>query len=260
MFLDSPTLDTATIDALTSGTALIVRVRDYCPPPVCADIVPALLGQLQRSAGATSRIYRSNVGTFSEAQKDSETLADYRSRAVDALRAVRECCAPYTSPVDRLRCELDEIWPGGSQLLRHGGAPLVFGMLRVWQDGAHALPHLDILARAAPGVSQAHAFTGQLGVNIFLQVPADDDEGHVQLWDLDPYSVARLDDSVAGTYGYRRDLLPDPAVSLAPQAGDLVLLRSDRVHAVTPTHHGRRVTLSGFIGYADPPAPLRLWS
>ncbi|MFY1695704.1 MULTISPECIES: 2OG-Fe(II) oxygenase [unclassified Solwaraspora] len=260
VILDSPTLDTATLDALTSGAALIARVRGYTPAQVCADVVPALLDHLDRAAGTTSRIYRSNVGTFSEAQKDAEALAHYRSRAADTLRAVRASCAPYASPVDRLRCELDESWPAGSQLLRHGGTPLVFGMLRVWQDGAHALPHMDILARAAPRVPGAHRFTGQLGVNLFLQAPAGQDDGLLQLWDVDPYTVDRTDHGVAGTYGYRRDLLGEPAVSLAPRTGDLVLLRSDRVHAVTPTHHGRRVTLSGFIGYADPADPLRLWS
>jgi hypothetical protein len=91
--------------------------------------------------------------------------------------------------------------------------------------------------------------------------PATDSlDGAVELWDLDGTDADRRQHGIDGTYGYRRELLAEPAVTVRPAVGDLVLLRTTRIHAVRPTWSGERLTLSGFVGYVGETSPLRLWS
>lgn len=255
MLLLETTLTADVIRRLVSGDALAVRIPRYHPPELCQKLLAPLLSVLDGEA--FQRIYRSNVPAFTDAASDAATRRRYFDSTARVMAAVRDVCQPYASPVDRLRCELDEIWPGGAKLLRLRGSPLAFGMLRVWSGGAQALPHRDVLGLAALGVPEAETFTEQLGVNVYLRVPDRTGEGAVELWDT---TEGGAEHGIDGTYGYRRELLPAPAVVVHPEPGDLLILRSTRVHAVRPTSAGERVTLSGFIGHRDADTPLHLWS
>jgi hypothetical protein len=240
---------------LVIGGVLAVRVPGYCSPELCRKLSAVLASVLERRS--FRRIYDSNVRAFSDAAADPAMQRRYLRETSNVMATLRDVCQPYASPVDRLRCELDEMWPGGARLLRVHGSPLVFGMLRVWRDGAQALPHRDVLGLSVPGVPEASSFTEQLGVNVYLRVPEREGEGALELWDA---TVDETEHGIDGTYGYRRELLPAPALTLHPELGDLVLLRSTRVHAVRPTSEGERMTLSGFIGHRDAAHPLQLWS
>jgi 2OG-Fe(II) oxygenase superfamily len=255
MLLLEPVLTAGAIRRLVYGEALAVRIPRYHPPDLCEKLLDPLLSALD--AEAFQRIYRSNVPAFTESAPDSIARRRYLDSTARVMSVMRDLCRPYASPVDRLRCELDELWPGGAKLLRHRGDPLVFGMLRVWSNGAQALPHRDVLGLAAPEVPEARSFTEQLGVNLYLGVPDRPGEGAVEVWNT---SAGGTEHGIEGTYGYRRELLPAPAVVVHPEPGDLLLLRSTRVHAVRPTSAGRRVTLSGFIGHRSAETPLQLWS
>lgn len=169
MLVTEDRLSAGALNALLAGQALAVRIPGYLEGALCAELTARLLAALDE-LGGYERIYRSHVPAFTDTAGDGRARDAYFAAASRAMALVRARCRPYASPMDRLRCELDECWPGGAGLLRVAGSPLVFGMLRVWQNGAQALPHLDVLGapRAAP---VARRFTEQLGANVYLSVP-----------------------------------------------------------------------------------------
>jgi hypothetical protein len=259
MLLRQHSLSSDALRKLTAGQLLAVHVPAYHAPEVCEELAERILKQ---SDGAYRRIYESNVRAFTETNGDAEARRLYLNASASVMAEIRHLCHPLASPVDRLRCELDELWPAGARLLRVGGSALVFGMARVWRGGAEAHPHLDVLRLSAPDVNHAPTFTEQLGVNIYLRVPDNDsgNAGMLELWNLGLADGDVIGESTWGTYGYQRKDLPPPEVRIQPKAGDLVMLRTTRVHAVQPTRVGERVTLSGFVGHTGVAHPLLLWS
>ncbi|GAA4097313.1 2OG-Fe(II) oxygenase [Nonomuraea soli] len=259
MLLRHDRLSSDALRELATGKVLALHVPEYHAPDLCTEIVERILDGMGKGY---RRIYESNVRAFTETRGDAETRRAYLATAIEVMAEIRRSCHPLASPVDRLRCELDELWPGGACLLRLEENALVFGMVRVWRGGAQAHPHLDVLRESAPDVRDAAGFTEQLGVNIYLRMPAQehDSEGALELWDFGLMDEAVIGRSSWGTYGYRRETLPNPTIRIRPAVGDLIILRTTRLHAVQPTCDGERITLSGFIGCSGPDEPLRLWS
>ncbi|MFJ7074429.1 2OG-Fe(II) oxygenase [Streptomyces sp. NPDC098781] len=259
MLVRQDALSSEALGKLVDGEALAVQVPAYHSPELCEEIAGRVLARL---GSGYQRIYESNVRAFTETNGDVDARREYLAESASLMSDVRESCHPLASPIDKLRCELDELWPGGARLLRHEARALVFGMVRVWRNGAEARPHLDVLRESAPDVLEAQKFTDQIGVNIYLRVPegAGDGEGALELWDLGLADSELIGDGLWGTYGYRREALPSPEVVVRPQVGDLVMLRTTRMHAVRPTCSGERVTFSGFIGHSSGSDPLLLWS
>lgn len=102
-------------------------------------------------------------------------------------------------------------------------------------------------------------FTKQFGVNLYLEAPENGGELHV--WDLTFDGVrSRNIPSTSRTYGFDAESLPSPDITIKPCVGDLVIIRSTRLHAVKETTRGRRVSISGFLGRERTSDILRLWS
>ncbi len=258
MLLIKEQLTESALTSLFSGAALAVRIPSYFPGDLCERLGRRVLASIRADPASPRRIYLSNVRPFTEVAGDSTARASYLSTAAAAMERLRGLCAPFLSPADRLRCELDEAWPGGAKLLRFQGRPLVFGMVRVWETGAQARPHFDVIGELLTSTEEVGHLVDQLGVNVFLSTV--DGEGAVEIWNRGLEDEDRRRHGVAGTYGYRRELLGEPSLVIRPQVGDLVLLRSSRLHAVAPTSTGERITLSGFVGYSSVADQLLLWS
>ncbi len=254
---DQVTLDD--LRGLIDGSLLAVRVPGWYTPRQSQQ----LCRQLLRHPAFSRYSVAPDVGvqrvgySYFETLGDEERLEHYFDSAVPTIHEIRRVCAPMLIPVDRLRLELDECWPGGAGLAALGGQKMFVGTSRLFEDG-HALPpHQDILSRETDD-EVARDLLAQLTANIYLRTPRDG--GELEMWDLipDDEQAAEL---YTGDYDFLdATKLPPSAALLRPGVGELVLMLSSRIHAVRPSMGGPRVSMSCFIGSTGEDQRLILWN
>jgi hypothetical protein len=216
------------------------RPADICQK--CADMIrnhPLVDGY-----GLDDRVKRFGL-SFYDTAKDPVPFKRYFAQAIPAMRAMRQIWHPFLSPIDQLRLELDEIWPGGANIAVLGGNKMTAGAARIINTGV--LPHVDNRGFDA-AIPDAPPLDAQLTANLYLQVPLAG--GELALWDRriltaeeeKPFRLA------SSPYGLDEAKLGPPRVVLRPQVGQLIVFDATRVHAVWPSDGGNRVTMCLFIG------------
>jgi hypothetical protein len=258
------TLETLTardIADVASGAVLALRVPGYTSPQVTRQLAAWMDGHPRRvpyeimvpKDGTMSpvRFGVERVGTpfntlFSGGPAAEEAYFD---AALAHLRELRQAAAPDVSPIDRLRLDLDEIWPEGARIARYRGKRLACGIARATLPDAAMLedkPHCDT-------VPLALEIETQLSANVYCAAP--EVGGELELWDgpmLSNDEIYRM---------LERDLrreLPEP-VRLRPRPGDLVLINTRKPHAVRRFPSGERVSVQCFLGWRAG-GPIVLWS
>jgi hypothetical protein len=217
---------------LVGGEVGLVVVRAFLPSSRCAAIAARLSSQLAPQPGPD--VYYQRLGEpFGEAAWNPERLASYQREEADFAAKLDFVFAGGVNPFDALSMELCEIWPWGVWPARWGGISLKPGVIRAFLNGGHAMPHTD-----------RHPFTdvvSQIAANVFVEM--SELGGEVQLW----------------TRSETTDTTSPPDIVFLPQSGDLVLFRASCVHAVSAVAAGRRTTVSAFIGWRGPKAPVYVW-
>ncbi|QYC45213.1 hypothetical protein Nocox_38315 [Nonomuraea coxensis DSM 45129] len=258
VLLRDRSLASAYMALLQNPQLIAAQVPSYLPSHLCEHARLHVIPQVLKKS--SKKIYRSQVPALTDVfRRGQNDVTDYFDHAHGILRQLRDAFLPYANPADMLRSEIDELTPRGAQLLRLRDKPAVFGMMRSWDASMEALPHFDIIQQAHPDLGTHLQFGEQFGINIHLHTPRSG--GELLVWDvtLHDLSIAGLTGS-DGTYGYPPHALPPPDVVLKPNAGDLVIVRSTRLHSVARTSAGERVTISGFIGLTTDASEARLWS
>jgi uncharacterized membrane protein len=188
--------------------------------------------------------------------------------------------AQYLENVSRCRTEVEALFEGlgdtgREQFLRerffsallaedglafrpaaHQGVSVAACAARSWKNlGTYSLePHED---RAQLRLARTDGFEiGQASGPLTAVVTVTDHYrgGELVIWDWAPDDAARepLGVLTAG-YPYPHEVVEQfPRIELATRAGDLVLLRSDFIHAVNQTSEPGRLTVSRFIGRSGP--------
>jgi hypothetical protein len=168
-------------------------------------------------------------------------IEDYFDRATRNIAELRNRCAPYSSPVDTLRCMFDEAWPAGAHLESLYGRKMYVGLSRVVKPGVCFLAHHDIFAKDAPDSFQARSLEAQFACNVYLNMPTEG--GALQMWDHD-ISPEQFDEMRGDSYGIDPALLGTPSLDIP---------RTRRFHHVQFTAHALgntgcgRSTLEPFI-------------
>lgn len=256
MFITTDRLDDAVLAKAVCEEVLAVQVKQFIPRETAMEIGQRILGQ-----GFDSYVNAPDIGRIGMALYEAENiparLDAYFDAALDNIDALRKRCMPYASPIDVLRCTLDEMWPAGAQLEHLYGRKAYVGLSRIVQPGVEFLAHHDILAKDAPETFRSHSLASQLAANIYLTMPTDG--GGLHIWQS-PISAAEFDDMRGDSYGIDPSLLGKPTLQIQPEEGDLVLFNSRRMHAVTPGSDKPRLSLSCFVGYRGVASPLTFWS
>ncbi|MCT7960711.1 2OG-Fe(II) oxygenase [Laspinema sp. D1] len=245
---------------LVAGEILAQVIPNYFPPSQCQKVAQRLIDNplfgYYKNSGAENV---GRVGTaYFEIENDSYRRELYYAQAIHDIQALREMFRPHWSPIDQLRLDLEEIWPGGANLENIEGWLMFVGLGRVMENNAGILPHQDILRRdAPPNCQRASELKTQLAANIYLQTSQG---GELEIWRRkvtdQEYEALRI----PGSYGLDRMRLGPPDLTIKPEMGDLILFDSTNIHAVAPANAGVRVTISCFIGYRGDEKPLSFWS
>lgn len=254
--------------ALFEGQILLLHVPNFCSPEAAARLSQQLVehAQFERYFRAPDIGVRRTGITFFETNGSTDMLLRYYDEALPSTEALRGACAPLLSPVDKLRLQLGDLWLDGLRSENAHGRAMLAGIGRVFENGFELPPHQDILARdlrdaTLPPVAHHQPLRSQFSSNIYLQ-PAEAG-GELELWDLQP---SFQEQQAIRDQGFQyegivdRATLPEPAVVLQPEAGDLVLFDSGSVHAVRASQGGLRVSMSLFVGYRGPNQPLTYWN
>lgn len=235
---------------------LVVRVENFVSSELCRLVADGLQRQ-----GYNDYINAPTVGrigmSFYETGGQPDIVEHYFSAALENIALLRSACAPHASPMDMLRCVLDEAWPLGACLQTLSGRKMFVGLSRNMRPGAPLLVHHDIFARLAPDDPEANDLMMQLAANVYIDVP--EDGGELLIW-LDEISDADFLRLRGSSYGLPIEALGPPDIRIKPAVGDLIIFNGRKLHAVAPGHGADRLTVSCFIGYRGPNHPLTVWS
>ena len=185
------------------------------------------------------------------------SIEEYFSVARKNMNELRKSCSPVMSPLDTLRCYLDEIWGPGACLQTYKSRKMFVGLSRMVEPNTTFLAHHDIFEQDAPGHVEATSVISQFAANIYVQVP--DSGGELLMWEMNmpPEEFEKLR---GNTYGLEVESLPTPDLVIKPGCGDLFIFDSRKMHAVAPPIDKPRLALSCFIAYRGDDLPLTYWS
>lgn len=259
LYRNIASLEHSTLTDLLQGEILAIRIPNFYAQIQCQQAARRLLKDPRFSYYTTEGA--ENVGRISmaycEILNDPKLAQQYYSQSLLDIRQSRDILSPYLSPMDKLRLELQEIWPLGANLENLEEKTMNVGLIRVFKQNAEALPHQDILRQDAVSCQRAYELKTQLAANIYLQTA---EGGELEIWNRKVSDCEYKQLGVPNSYGLQRHLLGNSNLSLKPKVGDLILFDSCNVHAVTPIQTGVRITISCFIGYRGEDKPLTQWS
>jgi hypothetical protein len=253
---ETKALDAACIEKLARRELLAVRIKGFIPEQLAQTLTENILAK-----GFDRYLNAKTIGrighAFYETENHPDRVREYFNDAFRNIRELRERCAPYLSPMDLLRCTLDEIWPAGAKLQTLLGRKMYVGLSRVVEPGIPLLAHHDTFAIDAPGCFEASSLQAQIAANVYLAMPGEG--GALQIW-AGGLSVKEFDAMRGSDYGVDPAKLGSPTIEVKPDVGDLLLFNSNCVHAVSPGRDAMRLSLSCFVGYRGPATPLSFWS
>lgn len=238
---NASSLSTDHLKALANGTIRVVHVEAFASETACNVICTG-----QVDLGFKPYINVEQVRRIGMAYYETENQ-----------NAFRNACQPVGSPLDTLRCLLDEIWPAGANLQTIHSQKMFVGLSRMVEPDTTFLAHHDIFAEDAPGSEEAESLLAQFAANIYFQVP--DEGGELLMWHRN-MSTKEFDERRKGQYGIEIVDLPPPDVVVKPGRGDLLIFDSRKIHAVASPRDRARVAVSFFIGYRGDNQPLTYWS
>lgn len=252
-------LNSRDIEDLKIGEILAIKVPNYYPRKLCKHAAFRLVNDSTLDSYAVANHILKKGKAIFEASTDPRELAEYYRVAGRNLKEIRQFFAPSLAPVDKLRLDLQEIWPSGSTLENLHGRLMFCGLTRLFKAGSYALPHTDVTHLDVPESRSAWSLQTQFAANIYLQPAVKG--GGLELWSEKVDSKEEFDAlSLPNSYGLDRDKIGNSSVVLFPAAGDLIIFDARRIHAVQEIEEGNRLSSSCFIGYRGLTEPLTVYS
>jgi 2OG-Fe(II) oxygenase superfamily len=249
--------DWKAIHALSREDVLVIRVKQFVSEELCE----ILSTKAEDEIGYKSYLNVPSVRRIGMAFYETEGKADiiklYFETAHESILAFRDACAPYCSPIDTLRCTLDEIWPAGANLQTLTGRKMFVGLSRMVRPGTTFLAHHDLFQEDAPGEPEANDLKAQFGANVYIKVPPEG--GELLMWQQE-ISTPVFDRMRNGEYGLDISVLGPADLSVKPDRGDLLIFNSRKMHAVASGKDINRLALACFVAYRGIHKPLTFWS
>lgn len=241
---------------LANNETMVLHIRKFIDPVICRS-----LAQRAENYGYSAYLNVPSVRrigmAYYETEGKVELIDRYFAEARKNMNDFRKACQPFVSPIDTLRCTLDEVWNHGASLQSLQGRKMFIGLSRMVEPGTTFLAHHDIFAEDAPGSIEATELKAQFGANVYLQMP--NTGGSLMMWQKE-FSPDQFKILKGQNYGIEVRALGPPDLVVMPRPGDLLIFNSRKIHAVSPGTGANRLALSCFVGYRGESQPLTFWS
>jgi 2OG-Fe(II) oxygenase superfamily len=245
------------IQALSQEEVLVIQVKRFVSDELCEVLSVRAEDEIGYRGYLNVPSVRRIGMAFYETENKPEIIESYFAQARQNILDFRTACAPYCSPIDTLRCTLDEVWPAGANLLSLSGRKMFVGLSRMVAPGTTFLAHHDLFEEDAPGSAESAELEAQFGANVYIKMPREG--GELLMWEKEIPSKI-FSEMRGAEYGLEVHRLGEPDLKLKPGRGDLLLFNSRKMHAVAPGKEINRLALSCFVGYRGRNRPLTFWS
>jgi hypothetical protein len=266
-------LTPSALQDLFANRTYALRVPGFTDTDTCTELARWLADRPAQTWGGADTAYSAGIPLNALLWSVEEAIA-YFKEALPAMRAIRGA-ATGLSPLDKLRLELDELWPSGATVSRDNPyrRKMLVGLARVMRPETL----LDGITRVEGLIHTDSSMfldseRGLFSANVYLDVPTSGGELNIfPVAKQQPERLQRLVRVVAYLLQYSFDpvhrervqrqlhaRLPPP-VTLTPSAGDLIVLNTGRPHAVRGFTEGTRVSLQAFVLH-EGARPLQLFS
>lgn len=252
-------LSTTSLQALFEGNVLALVVKPFAEEEECVNWTNVLnkRATFERYTNAPN-VSVSKIGmTFFETELEAEKVALYFDIAATFSKALDAVFEPQKNPLSKITKAIGAVWESGIQVGELNGKKMCPGIIRCvehTEDGGLP-PHQDRLEKDTK--VKDSQLKGQLAVNLYLQTATEG--GELLIWPA-KLSQEEVDNLYTGEYDFMDvSQLPKPIV-IKPETGDMILFRSDCIHAVNPCEGVNRIAASCSIGYYGNDRPLMHWS
>ncbi|PTS76543.1 hypothetical protein DBR17_14525 [Sphingomonas sp. HMWF008] len=260
LVVEETTFSLDLVAALAQNRALAARFPGYCSPEICAHVLERMSDMVGEGYADEPTFKKMIGGAVYDAASDPRLIAYYLESAAYWQDQCRRTLSPYLNPADRLRYELDSIWPKGCRIEQFRGRDSFFGLIRAFDLNAEARPHQDMTHWDIPNVPEAQNMMTQLSCVIYFS--CSNQGGELELWDRGYTNVEDYERSkVPGDYSIDRKHIGEPVAVLRPQVGEMIVFNARNLHAVRRNESGeRRCTQSMFISFRGIDTYLGLFS
>jgi len=172
-------------------------------------------------------------------------------------RQLEDIFDPYPNPLQMLQLGLDSLWPDGAKPLNIGGKTVCPGILSYAKKGNEksVSPQKATFKNDIKQVNKNINIKTQLAAKLYIRVP--ETGGELEIWPV------TLDSNAIDFMGQNdfieRHNLNEPII-IKPRQGELVLFRSDCLHAVRSGFNSDSISASCFVGYSGEFDPLKYWA
>jgi len=197
--------------------------------------------------------------TLFETENRKEKIEQYLSVGQSLRRKVRNIFGKH-NPLDHLIENLNSSWIQGCHVQTYNSRTMNPGIIRSFESSLSGglPPHVDSLIKDLPDTSEFETMQCQLAANLYFEV--FEKGGELELWNYAPDASA-LEDLYTEEYDFiDTNRIPTRSQKLTPRQGELILFRSNCVHAVKGSNGGNRSAASCFIGYYGQNNALSVWA